>query len=130
MSASSHIKPEFRDLANQLVAHCKAGTEAEALNTLYAPDAVSVEAADMSGAGAESAGLEAIRAKHAWWNNSMEMHSASVEGPFFHGESRFGVIFEADATCRESGKRSQMRELGIYTVENGKISREEFFYDC
>ncbi|MBX2854508.1 MAG: nuclear transport factor 2 family protein [Rhodobacteraceae bacterium] len=130
MTNASNAKQQLREIADQLVAHCKANTEAEALTTLYAPDAVSVEATDMSGAGAESAGVEAIRAKHEWWSGAMEVHDATVEGPFHHGDDRFGVIFSVDATTRESGKRSQMRELGIYTVSNGKITREEFFYDC
>ena len=130
MASTSDAKQQLREIADQLVAHCRAGTEAQALSTLYTVDAVSVEAADMSGAGAVSAGLDAIRAKHEWWNGAMEVHDAQVEGPFHHGDDRFGVIFSVDATTRESGERSQMRELAIYTVTNGKISREEFFYDC
>jgi ketosteroid isomerase-like protein len=28
----------------------------------------------------------------------------------------------------QKGKRMQMDEIGVYTVKNGKIVREEFFY--
>ena len=39
------------------------------------------------------------------------------------------MIFEFDTTNKQSGKRSQMKEVGIYTVnDGGKIVREEFFY--
>ena len=59
----------------------------------------------------------------------MEVHDAKVEGPFLHGEDRFGMIFEMDVTEKASGQRSQMKELGVYTVDGaGKIIREEFFY--
>ena len=77
---------------------------------------------------AEVVGLEAIRAKHAWWENTMEVHSSNVEGPFCHGDNRFGVIFEMDATNTENKERMTFKELAFYTIENGKIVREEFFY--
>ena len=38
------------------------------------------------------------------------------------------LIFDMDVTNKESGQRMQMREVGVYTVKNGKILREEFFY--
>ena len=118
-------------IANQLVAYHREGKQAQGLSELYAADAVSVEAMAMPGTpGAESAGLEAIRGKHAWWEGAMEVHSSSAEGPFLHGPDRFAVIFEADATNRETQERNQMREVGVYTVRDGKIVREEFYYNC
>jgi hypothetical protein len=79
---------------------------------------------------AETRGIEGIRGKHVWWEQAMEMHSGKVEGPFLHGDDRFAVIFEFDATERATGRRNQMREVAIYTVNPaGKIVREEFFYD-
>ena len=59
----------------------------------------------------------------------MEVHSSTVEGPFLHGEDHFGVIFDFDATDKESKERVTMKELAIYTVKGGKIIREEFFYN-
>ncbi len=116
-------------LATKLVENCRSGKEMEGLDALYAPDAVSVEASAMPGAeGRETNGVAAIKAKHDWWNNTFEIHDAGVEGPFFHGPDRFGAIFEVDATNRETGERSQMRELAIYSVSDGKIVREEFYY--
>ena len=121
----------LKKVANALIACCREDREEEGLATLYAEGAVSVEAVCMPGTDSrESVGLEAIRGKHAWWNGAMEVHSASVDGPFFHGDDRFGLIFEVDVTTRETGDRSTMKELGVYTVKDGKIVREEFFYDC
>jgi hypothetical protein len=31
-------------------------------------------------------------------------------------------------TNKPSGKRMTMDEVGLFTIENGKIVREEFFY--
>lgn len=117
------------NIADKLVTYCREGKEAQGLQELYSPDAVSVEATPMEGGSAESAGLEAIKGKHDWWFNAHEVHSSKVEGPFFHGPDRFGVIFEMDVTNKESKQRMQMRELGVYTVKDGKIVREEFFYN-
>ncbi|MCG8440910.1 MAG: nuclear transport factor 2 family protein [Caulobacterales bacterium] len=116
------------EIAATLVANCRANRALEGLDELYAPDAVSVECGPMPATGgAESVGLDAIKGKHHWWASAMEVHSATVDGPFFHGPDRFGVIFGVDATNRESNERTQMRELAIYTVKDRKIVREEFY---
>ena len=56
------------------------------------------------------------------------MHSAAIRGPWPHGD-RFVVGYQFDVTNRPSGTRMQMDEVGLYTVLDGKIVREEFFYD-
>ena len=116
--------------AKALVDHCRTGTEAEGLATLYAEDAVSIEAAKMEqgGMGPVFEGRDAIKAKHEWWDGNTQVHSLSVDGPYMHGIDRFGVIFEIDVTMTESGQRWQMKELGIYTVADGKIVREGFYF--
>ncbi len=96
--------PSTKEVAEQLVAHCRNHTEAEGLKTLYAPDAISVEAADMGGTGREAKGIEAIQGKHAWWNSTHEVHDAKVEGPFMHGDDRFGVIFEFEVSNKQHGR--------------------------
>jgi hypothetical protein len=55
----------------------------------------------------------------------MEVHSAKVGGPFVAPDT-FVVQFDIDATDKESKKRMQMSDVGIYTVRDGKIAREEF----
>ena len=115
-------------VANTLVDYCRDGREAEGLKTLYAKDAVSVEALDMGGQGAETKGLDGIKGKHEWWFGAHDVHSSKVEGPFFHGANRFGVVFDIDVTEKATKQRRKMRELGLYTVKDGKIVREEFFY--
>lgn len=116
--------------AEKLVAHCKAGTAKEGLTELYHPDAVSVEAMAMPGSdSAEMHGVEAIKGKHDWWNATFEVHDGKVEGPYMHGSDRFAVIFAMDTTNKQTGERSAMQEVGVYTVDGaGKIVREEFFY--
>jgi ketosteroid isomerase-like protein len=118
-----------RATADALVAYCRAGTTEKGLQELYDPGAISVEAAPMPDGSRESHGVEAIRAKHAWWNRTMEVHEERVEGPYMHGPDRFAVIFGYDASSRETGDRMQMQEVAVYTCDDaGRIVREEFFY--
>jgi ketosteroid isomerase-like protein len=115
------------EIANELVAGCREGRAKENLRRLYATDAVSVEGADM-GNGAETRGLTGIEGKHDWWDAAHDTHGGTVTGPFTHGEDRFAVIFDVDATARDTGQRFQMREVAVYHVAGGRIVREEFFY--
>src|SRR5918996_5845335 len=116
--------------AERLLAHCRNHTEMQGLDELYDPQAVSIEATSMPGMESrELRGVEAIKGKHEWWGNAMELHEQKIEGPYMHGDDRFAVIFGFDVTNKESGERTQMQEVAVYTVDDsGKIVREEFFY--
>lgn len=114
-----------QEIAQQLCQHCQNHTEAQGLSELYAPDAVSVEPMAPEGMDPVTQGVEAIQAKHDWWNSAFEVHDAKVDGPYVNGD-RFSVIFEMDCTEKSSGNRWQAKEVGLYEVENGKIARETF----
>jgi len=120
----------LKKTAETLVANCKTGKAREGLDTLYAPDAVSVEAGPgPDGSDPVTKGVDGIRGKHDWWEANFEVHDVNIDGPFLHGSERFAVIFELDTTHKESGQRSQMKEVAIYTTgADGKIVREEFYY--
>ena len=98
-----------------------------ALETLFSPECVSVEAGAPPGKSAESKGLKAIMEKGKQWMTDHEIHSAKTEGPWPHGD-KFIVRFTYDVTNKPSGKRMQLDEAALFTVENDKIVREEFFY--
>lgn len=115
-----------QEIANKLVAVCKAGKFEDA-QVLYAPDAVSVEASAPPGGQREAVGLAAIKAKGEWWVANHEVHSMQVAGPWPH-DDRFIVGFRFDVTMKPTGKRFTMEEMALYTVKDGKIVREEFFY--
>ncbi len=55
----------------------------------------------------------------------MEIHSASVTGPWPHDE-RFIVGFQYEVTNKPSGKRMKLDEVALYSVANGQVVREEF----
>ncbi len=115
------------EIGNQLVEWCKQGQNIEAVNNLYAENCISVEAQGNEMMPQQMEGLEAIRGKNEWWANNNEVLKAEVNGPFPH-ENRFAVNFNYEVKNKQSGEIQQLNEVGLYTVENGKIIREEFFY--
>lgn len=70
-------------------------------------------------------GLKAMKGKADWWYSQNTLNSVKTEGPFV-GATGFGVKYTVDVTCKESGERTMMSEIGLYTVKNGKIVQEEF----
>jgi hypothetical protein len=116
------------EIANKLVDMCKQGKNREA-KSLYAEDAVSVEAFAPPGMDRVSRGLGAIRAKGEWWNANHEIHSVTVAGPW-PLEDKFIVGFKFEVTHKPSGRQITMEEMGLYSVQNGKIVREEYFYNA
>ena len=97
----------------------------EALDTLYDKDIVSVEARTQDGSSPETRGKEDVRGKIDWWVNKMQVHSFKASEPFV-AHDRFVVQYDVDVTDKGSKRRMQMSEVGVYTVKNGKIVREEF----
>ncbi|MHB1157101.1 MAG: SnoaL-like domain-containing protein [Phycisphaerales bacterium] len=116
-----------QEVGKRLVSLCQEGQYQQAIQELYAEDIVSVEAAAMPGHPRTMKGKAAMLEKLKWWQENNEVHSGKVVGPFPHGD-RFAVFFDFDVTCKQAG-RMKMVEVGIYTVEDGKITKEEFFYD-
>lgn len=129
----SVICSETTAVGKKLVELCNAGKDKEVLDNYYAEDVVSEEVATMPGTGISrvSEGIEAVRAKWQWWYDNNEIHGSKCTGPFPHG-NRFIVIFEMDTTAKTgpmAGQRMQMSEAALYTVKDGKIVHEQFFYD-
>lgn len=114
---------ETKQVGERLVSLCREGKNMQAIDELYSPDIVSVEAEVPQGMDKEARGIEAIKQKNKWWFENAEIHSHSAEGPFVNGD-RFAVLFDYDVTS--NGKRNQMREVANYDVKDGKIVREEF----
>lgn len=117
-------------LGKKLVELCKAGKNLEAVETLYSPDIVSIEAMGGPGMPARQEGMEAVKGKNEWWINNHEIHSGSTEGPWPNGD-RFIVRFKYDVTGKAgpmAGQRMNLDETALYTVKDGKIVQEEFFY--
>jgi ketosteroid isomerase-like protein len=116
---------DLRALAEDFVALYNAGHHDEIARKYWSEDVVSIE--NMEGPMARIEGKAAVQGKSDWWFGAHEVHSTVAEGPFLNGD-QFGVRFTMDITVKESGERSQSSELALYTVRNGKIVEERFFY--
>lgn len=124
---SQQPSKETMEVGKKLVELCKRGDNMKAIDWLYSENIESKEAATMPGMPAHMRGIEAIRKKNMDWDEQMEVHSMDASGPYPHGD-RFAVHYKMDVSERKSGKRWQMEEVALYTVANGKIVKEEFFY--
>ena len=118
------------EVGRKLVELCRAGKNLEAVNTLYAPDVLSLEVHGTEEMPARMQGIEAARRKNQWWFDNHTIHSQDAIGPFPHGD-RFIVLHKMDVTAKAgpmAGKRMAAEEAALYTVRDGKIVQEEFFY--
>lgn len=113
------------DIAQAQMARIRAG-DFETAGPLYSNDLVSVE-----GVGVNMAfcGMPAVDAKNAEWMSTHKLHGCTAEGPFV-GSNCFAIKFVMDVEDTQANQRIMMSEVAVYTVENGKIVREEFAYDC
>ena len=118
------------EVGKKLVEACKKNMNLDAIASLYDKNIVSVEAISTPESPAEVRGVDQVVAKNKWWFENNEIHHTEADGPFPNGD-RFAVIFRYETTPRSGprqGKRFRFEEVALYTVKNGKIVREEFFY--
>ena len=118
------------EVGKKLVDLCKAGKPRDAINTLYSPKIVSIEAQGSPQMPARMEGIAAVKGKNEWWEKNHKVHGQEIEGPWPHGD-RFIVRFKYDVEGIDGpmkGKRMMLDETGLYTVKDGKVVQEEFFY--
>ncbi|MGD9981745.1 MAG: SnoaL-like domain-containing protein [Hyphomonadaceae bacterium] len=111
-------------IAQAFTAALKAGDFAQA-ETYWADDVVSIEARE--GDMKEVRGRDAVHTKGDWWTANHDVHSFDVAGPYLNS-GQFALRFTMDVTQKASGQRIKMDEVALYTVRDGKISEERFFY--
>jgi hypothetical protein len=107
-----------------LVALFNAGKLREIEDKWWAPSITSVEGV---GVNLGWAGRKAVEAKNKGWTEQHTMHGGSAEGPYL-GSSGFAVKFTMEVGEKATGKRTLMEEIGVYSIKDGKIVREEFMY--
>jgi SnoaL-like domain len=128
--APTHQSSENRAMTTQKTADAftkmlKAGDHEGAAKKFNAKTIVSIEA--MEGPMARVEGVAAVQKKGEWWYANHDVHEVKTEGPYVNGD-QFAVRFSMDVTEKATGKRTQMQEVGLYTVKGSKIIEERFFY--
>lgn len=118
-----------RTIAAKFMELCNTGKHFEFMRTFYAPEMVSVEAD-----GKEFVGKEPVIKKSEVFQGNNTFHSQQILGPFFLGDAnassgKFAVYIALEFSPKAGGKKVRHEEVGIYTVKNDIVTREEFFYD-
>lgn len=122
---------DAKQVGQKLVELCRAGKNMEAIDKLYGKDIVSIDVMGNEQMPREMKGIDQVRGKNDWWIKNNEVHKVSAEGPF-PNQDKFAVKFHYEVTPKSGpmkGKKMKMDEVAVYTVKDGKIVREEFFYD-
>lgn len=119
----------IQTVADRFMELCNQGKHFEVMRTMYTPEMVSVE-----GDGKETVGKEAVIHKSEVFQGNNNILSQDLRGPFFCGDAdantgRFTVYASIDFVPKKGGDRVTHEEVGIYTVQNDLITREEFFYE-
>ncbi len=126
MSTTATAKMTTKEIAKRLKKLCDKGDWEGAHRELYAKDAVSIEPEASGGFEKESHGLDAIIEKGKKWEGMVsEVHEIEVSEPMVAGNT-FAVTMRMDMTMKDK-KRSDMTELCVYHVKDGKIISEQFF---
>ena len=118
------------EVGQKMVEMVNAGRESEAefVSQYYADDIISIEGQGSDEMPARIEGIDAIRGKHKWWYDNNEVHSTVIEGPYIgHRDDQFVVKFIMDITPK-GGERTQMTEVGLFTIKDDKIIQEEYLY--
>lgn len=113
------------ELGRILVDHVNAMTapDTELWKQHFHPKFVSIE-----GTGEAWSGRAAVDAKCQAWMNAHTVHACKATGPFV-GATGFSVLYDMDVESKDGTMpRTQMREVGVYTVKKGRVVQEEFMY--
>lgn len=115
---------DVREIAEHFAALCASGKSAEAAMTYWADDIATYEAAP--GEFAETHGRAEAVAKAEWWFDNHEVHGMEIGGPHVHGD-QFILSWKVEVTPK-GGARQEMLESILYTVREGRIIEERYFY--
>jgi hypothetical protein len=122
----------LQTIAREFVELCNQGKNFDVMRAMYAPDIVSVEAS-----GSETVGKTPVIQKSERWQADNSIHSERVRGPYFDGANgagsrasgQFAVHFTFEVTPKSTGQRVTLEEVGVYTVKDDQITREQFYYE-
>jgi SnoaL-like domain len=122
MASITDVARDFTDMLRQ-------GQFVAARERFWAADVKSIEPHDLPGGiKAEVSGIEAARAKTVHWVGTRRIHDLSIDGPFVTG-NQFALFLDMMIADPPSGADQPFTEIAIFTVRDGRISEERYFYD-
>jgi len=115
-----------KQVADRLVALCREGSFASAIDELYAPDIVSIEPPG-SNAPERLEGLENVKQKTVQFDAMVEAHHGITVSDPVIAEDHFAISMVMDCTFKGMG-RTTMSEVCVYRVKDGKVVWEQFCF--
>jgi hypothetical protein len=126
MSATEVGTMTTKEVANRFNELAQQGNWAQIQEELFSEDAESVEPPHSQGL-QTAKGKAALQQKGEMFNSMVEeVHGGYSNAPIVAG-NHFAVAMGMDVTMKGQG-RSQMDEIAVYEVKDGKIVKEQFFY--
>jgi hypothetical protein len=114
-----------KQIARRLVELCRQKKYVQAIDELYADNATGRED---HGEGAEMNGKAAIREGTVHWLGAFELPEHQIDEPLYCGD-KFAVRFSGRMVKTDGSGEHKYEEVGVYTLRDGKIVSQEFFYD-
>ena len=115
-----------QEVANRLVSLCREGKHEQVVKELYAPNIVSIEPEGTPNRIVE--GLEAIIAKGEQFDSRIEKVNSSFISDPVVADNFFSCSMLMNVNMKGVPVPVDMNEVCLYTVNDGKIVQEQFFY--
>ena len=114
-----------QEIAERLVELCSQRDYKTCYDELYSDKVVSIESD-----GTTCIGLDEMAHKGRQWDASIqELHSSEIGPPVVSG-NYFSLAMNMIVTYKGAMGPVKFEEICIYHVKNGKIDKEQFFYDA
>jgi hypothetical protein len=115
-------------IASDFAAMLRAGEFAAAADRYWAPGIASIDPPAFGDAPASVSGKRAALAKCAARFAGQRIDDLAIDGPFITG-NQFALFVDMVLVDLASGTRRPFSEIALFTVRDGKIAEERYFYD-
>lgn len=120
--------PTIAAIANDYAAMLAAGEALAAARKYWAEDIVCLAPDEQpSSQPVLATGKAAALARLALWLEGNATAEVLIDGPFITGD-QFALFIDMEITRRATGAREPFSEFATYTVRDGQIVEERFFY--
>lgn len=110
----------IHEVAREFTALLQAGRFEAAADRFWAPDVISTEPG--------APGIAAARHKRSTRFAAARIEEIGIDGPFVTGD-QFALFLDLVVVDPASGSRQPFSEIALYTVRDGQIAEERYFYD-
>jgi SnoaL-like domain len=120
--------PGIHEVARDFTAMLRAGRFVAAGERFWAANVISIEPSGPFGTIPNvSSGKVAATAKSRAWFAASRIDDLSIDGPFVTG-NQFALFLDMAIVDRASGAATPFTEIALYTVREGQIAEERYFY--